>query len=139
MIVVPDQKLLNQQFCSFHLNMLGQSLIYTYVLHSKLMWTSDNMMLHDECHIEKCPDKVLLNILGYIPHKSLISICARVCKKWKTLSQDSRLWSFVSLRPEVSGIYIPSIEFLVQLIRNRYKWLSINHWITASELALDRD
>ena len=118
MIGVPAQKLLNQQFRSFHLIMLGQSLIYTYVLHS-LMWTSDNMMLLDECHIEKCPDKVLLNILGYIPHKLLISICARVCKKWKTLSQDSRLWSFVSLRPEVSGIYIPSIEFLVQLIRNR--------------------
>ena len=76
-------------------------------------------MINDECHMEKCPDKVLLNILGYIPHKSLISICSRVCRKWKTLSQDSRLWSFVSLRPEVSGIYIPSIEFLVQLIRNR--------------------
>ena len=76
-------------------------------------------MTYEDCHIGKCPDKVLLNILGFIPHKSLISVCSRVCKKWKTLSQDSRLWSFVSLRSEVSGIYIPSIEFLVQLIRNR--------------------
>ena len=76
-------------------------------------------MGYDDCFIGKCPDKVLLLILGYIPHKSLISTCSRVCKKWKTLTQDSRLWSFVSLRPEVSGIYIPSIEFLVQLIRNR--------------------
>ena len=31
-----------------------------------------------------------------------------------------RLWSFVSLRPEVSGINITSIDFLVLLIRNRY-------------------
>ena len=71
------------------------------------------------CHMQKLPDKVLLLILGYIPHKALVSICSRVCKKWKTMSQDSRLWGFVSLRPEVSGINIPSIEFLVLLIRNR--------------------
>ena len=32
---------------------------------------------YDECHIGRCPDKVLLLILGYIPHKSLISICSR--------------------------------------------------------------
>ena len=76
-------------------------------------------------HMQKLPDKVLLLILGYIPHKSLVSICSRVCKKWKTMSQDSRLWSFVSLRPEVSGINIPSIEFLVLLVRNRYGTLVV--------------
>ena len=73
-----------------------------------------------QCHIERCPDKVLLLILGYIPHRSLVYTCTRVCKKWRALSQDSRLWSFVSVRPEVSGINIPSIDFLVGLIRNRF-------------------
>ena len=72
------------------------------------------------CHIERCPDKVLLLILGYIPHRTLVHTCTRVCKKWRALSQDSRLWSFVSVRPEVSGINIPSIDFLVGLIRNRF-------------------
>ena len=79
------------------------------------------------CHVQKLPDKVLLLILGFIPHKSLVAICSRVCKKWKTMSQDSRLWSFVSLRPEVSGINIPSIEFLVLLVRNR---LEMHYTIT---------
>ena len=72
------------------------------------------------CHIEGCPDKVLLLILGYLPHRTLVHTCTRVCKKWRALSQDSRLWSFVSVRPEVSGINIPSIDFLVGLIRNRF-------------------
>ena len=74
----------------------------------------------EECHIENCPDKVLLLILGYLPHNILVHTASRVCKKWRSLSQDSRLWSFVSLRPEVSGITIPSIDFLVGLIRNRF-------------------
>ena len=34
--------------------------------------------------------------------------------------QDSRLWSFVSLRPEISGLNIPSIDFLIQIIHHRY-------------------
>ena len=46
-------------------------------------------------------------------------LCTRGLQKWRQLSQDSRLWSFVSMRPEVSGINIPNIEFLVQLVRNR--------------------
>jgi hypothetical protein len=37
------------------------------------------------------------------------------------MSQDSRLWTFVSLRPEISGLTIPSIDFLVQLIHHRYE------------------
>jgi len=78
-------------------------------------------MGHQEvCPIQTLPDKVLLRILGFIPHKFLVSTCTRVCKRWKTSAADGRLWSFVSLRPEVSGINITSTEFLVLLIRNRF-------------------
>ncbi|UYV60540.1 hypothetical protein LAZ67_1001448 [Cordylochernes scorpioides] len=69
--------------------------------------------------IEKLPDKILLKIFSYLPHKEL-SRLARVCRKWRTVSCDSRLWTHVSLRPEVSGLHVSSIESLLALISIRF-------------------
>ncbi|KAF2368644.1 F-box domain [Trinorchestia longiramus] len=69
--------------------------------------------------IDKLPDKVIMKIFSYIPHKE---VCrnARVCKKWRTIAMDSRLWDSVSLRPEVSGLHIHSMELLLALINHRF-------------------
>ncbi|XP_063703982.1 F-box/LRR-repeat protein fbxl-1 isoform X3 [Culicoides brevitarsis] len=69
--------------------------------------------------IEKLPDKVLLNIFSYLSH---LEICrmARVCKRWRQIAYDTRLWKNVSLRPEVSGLHVGSLESLLALISVRF-------------------
>ena len=66
--------------------------------------------------IEKLPDKVLLNIFSYLSHREICRV-ARVCKKWRVIAYDTRLWRDVSLRPEISGLHVGSLEFLLGLIR----------------------
>ena len=36
------------------------------------------------------------------------------------IAQDSRLWGFVSLRPELFGIQIHNVDMLLKLIQNRF-------------------
>lgn len=67
-------------------------------------------------NIEKLPDKVLLNIFSYLSHRQICQI-ARVCKRWRLIAYDTRLWKCVSLRPEVSGLHVGSLESLLALIR----------------------
>ncbi|XP_076308269.1 uncharacterized protein LOC143223757 [Tachypleus tridentatus] len=69
--------------------------------------------------IEKIPDKILLKIFVYLPHKE-VGRLARVCKRWRMISCDSRLWTHVSLRPEVSGLHVYTIESLLALISIRF-------------------
>ncbi|RWS30711.1 F-box/LRR-repeat protein 20-like protein [Leptotrombidium deliense] len=69
--------------------------------------------------IDKIPDKVLLKIFAYLPH-SQVGRLARVCKKWRMMSCDSRLWTHVSLRPEISGLHVTSMESLLALISIRF-------------------
>lgn len=66
--------------------------------------------------IEKLPDKVLLHIFSYLSHREICRI-ARVCKKWRIIAYDTRLWKCVSLRPEISGLHVGSLESLLALIR----------------------
>ena len=65
------------------------------------------------------PDKILLQIFSFLKHKELGKI-ARVCKRWRLIAYDSRLWQAVSLRPEFSGLHINSIEALLALINIRF-------------------
>lgn len=45
---------------------------------------------------------------------------ARVCKKWRMVAYDTRLWKHVSLRPEISGLHVGSLESLLALISIRF-------------------
>ncbi|CAG7724472.1 unnamed protein product [Allacma fusca] len=69
--------------------------------------------------IDKLPDKVLLNIFSYLPHREVCRM-ARVCKKWRIIAYDTRLWQTVSLRPEVSGLHVTTLESLLNLINVRF-------------------
>jgi len=69
--------------------------------------------------IEDLPDKVLLRIFSYLTHKEMVNNSI-VCKKWRMISQDSRLWSFVSLRPEISGLFIHSQDMLLKTIATKF-------------------
>ncbi|CAL8082126.1 unnamed protein product [Orchesella dallaii] len=69
--------------------------------------------------IDQLPDKVLLQIFSYLPHKEICRL-ARTCKKWRQIAYDTRLWSFVSLRPEISGLHVTSLDTLLHLISHRF-------------------
>lgn len=45
---------------------------------------------------------------------------ARVCRRWRQIAYDTRLWKNVSLRPEVSGLHVGSLESLLALISVRF-------------------
>lgn len=74
--------------------------------------------------VDKLPDKVLLKVFTYLPHGQ-VGRLARVCKKWRMISCDSRLWGNVSLRPEISGLHVTSMETLLALISIRFGELRI--------------
>lgn len=62
------------------------------------------------------PDKVVLQIFSYLSHREICRL-ARTCRKWRMIAYDSRLWKSVSLRPEMSGLHVSSLEALLALIR----------------------
>lgn len=45
---------------------------------------------------------------------------AKVCRKWRLIAYDTRLWQNVSLRPEISGLHVGSLESLLALISVRF-------------------
>ncbi|XP_059173920.1 F-box/LRR-repeat protein 2-like isoform X2 [Physella acuta] len=69
--------------------------------------------------IDKVPDKLLLHVFTFLRHSELGKV-ARVCRKWRLLAYDSRLWTKVSLRPEFSGLHVYSPEVLQALIGIRF-------------------
>ncbi|KFD67180.1 hypothetical protein M514_20616 [Trichuris suis] len=69
--------------------------------------------------MDTLPNKVLLQIFSYLPHKEILK-SAQVCKKWRAIAYDPRLWKAVSLRPSYGGLEISSIEALLALISVRF-------------------
>ena len=58
----------------------------------------------------------------YLSHREILQN-ALVCKKWHMISQDPRLWTFVSLRPEISGLHVDRADVLLKLINTKFKEL----------------
>ena len=64
--------------------------------------------------------QVLLKIFSYLSHNQILKY-AVVSKKWHMISQDSRLWVFVSLRPEISGLHVEQSHMVQQLIPTKFR------------------
>ncbi|XP_071441823.1 F-box/LRR-repeat protein 2 isoform X3 [Hetaerina americana] len=79
----------------------------------------DDKQHHGKTTIDKLPDKVLLSIFSYLTHREICRM-ARVCRKWRMIAYDTRLWKSVSLRPEISGLHVGSLESLLALISIRF-------------------
>lgn len=81
-----------------------------------------SLSVHDSFQlltIEKLPEKLMLKIFSFLKHRELGKV-AQVCRKWRLLAYDSRLWNVVSLRPEYSGLHVYSQEALIALISMRF-------------------
>lgn len=62
---------------------------------------------------------MLLNVFSYLSHREICKM-ARVCKKWRLMAYNTKLWKNVSLRPEISGLHVGSLEALLALISIRF-------------------
>jgi len=106
--------------CSYSFDMCPSYLNIPSFTHQQEFITFCRRQMWLKCFIlqtiEKLPDKVLLNIFSYLSHREICRV-ARVCKKWRVIAYDTRLWRDVSLRPEISGLHVGSLEFLLGLIR----------------------
>ena len=106
--------------CSYSFDMCPSCLNIPSFTHQQEFITCCRRQMWSKCFIlqtiEKLPDKVLLNIFSYLSHREICRV-ARVCKKWRVIAYDTRLWRDVSLRPEISGLHVGSLEFLLGLIR----------------------
>ena len=68
---------------------------------------------------DRLSDEAILRIFSYLPHREILRI-STVCKRWLKVSNDSRLWSHVSLRPEVSGLHVTNADLLVNIIGQKF-------------------
>ncbi|CAH8454681.1 unnamed protein product [Schistosoma rodhaini] len=68
--------------------------------------------------ITRLPEKIMLQIFSHLSHPELCNI-ARVCKMWRRLAYDHSLWQSLNLRPEYGGIFVRSIDELLNLIHHR--------------------
>ncbi|PSN37261.1 hypothetical protein C0J52_24793 [Blattella germanica] len=50
---------------------------------------------------------------------------AKVCRKWRQIAYDTKLWRDVSLRPEISGLHVTSLEFLLGLITSTLRYIEL--------------
>ncbi|KRX52847.1 putative F-box/LRR-repeat protein, partial [Trichinella sp. T9] len=83
--------------------------------------------------MDQLPNKVLLHIFSHLSHKEILK-SARVCKKWRTLAYDSRLWKRVCLRPVYGGLQLLNLYF-----KNNAKWemLILEYsWVSSMEALL---
>lgn len=74
---------------------------------------------HFSASFDRLSDEVILRIFSYLPHKEILRI-STVCKRWLKVASDSRLWSHVSLRPEVSGLHVTNADLLINVIGQRF-------------------
>lgn len=48
------------------------------------------------CHLDYVPENILIDVLSFLSVRELVR-AGRVCKRWKRLVKDQRLWRFVDL------------------------------------------
>lgn len=72
-----------------------------------------------ETLITSLPDKLVIKIFSYLKLRELCKL-ALVCKKWRHLAYEGKLWSRVSLRPDHNGLQVANPEILPYVINNRF-------------------
>ena len=66
------------------------------------------------------PEKLLLRIFSFLNHHEIIK-CALVCRFWRNLTQNPKLWKALKLRPDFKdSIHIRNIDHFVYLINHRF-------------------
>ncbi len=59
--------------------------------------------------IEKMPERIMIYIFTYLPHKELLN-CAYVCQGWNAVIQKPELWRSLCLRPQYGGLQVSQLN-----------------------------
>ena len=78
-----------------------------------------NLVLTSSTTINALPDKLLVEVLSYLPPADRVHRCALVCKRWHEATLDGRLWRCVNLRPDLGGFLVRDPDTLVGVIASR--------------------
>lgn len=86
--------------------------------------TSGNagLVLTSSTTINALPDKLLVEILSYLPPADRVHRCSLVCKRWQEVAVDGRLWRCVNLRPDLGGFLVRDPDTLVGTPPPRVRW-----------------
>ena len=70
--------------------------------------------------INALPEKLLIHIFSFLhPHEILK--CALVCRFWRNLTQNPKLWRTLKLRPEFKdSIHIRNYDYFLYLLGHRF-------------------
>ena len=63
---------------------------------------------------------MLIRIFSFLTHKEILR-CALVCKSWRNLSQNPRLWRSLKLRPDYGdSLHVKNMDYFLYLISHRF-------------------
>ena len=78
------------------------------------------MLFYLKKEINALPEKLIVHIFSFLNHHELIK-CALVCKYWRNLTQNPKLWRALKLRPDFKdSIYIRNIDYFTHLLSHRF-------------------
>jgi hypothetical protein len=70
--------------------------------------------------INALPEKLLLHAFSFLSPNELIK-CSLVCKFWRNLTQNPKLWKSLKLRPDYKdSIHIRNIDHFIYLLGHRF-------------------
>lgn len=70
--------------------------------------------------INALPEKVLIKIFSYLTHNEILK-CALVCKLWRNISQNPKMWRTLKLRSDyVDSLHVKNIDYFMYLLNHRF-------------------
>ncbi len=70
--------------------------------------------------INTLPEKVLIRIFSFLTHTEALR-CALVCKHWRNLSQNPKLWRTIKLRPDYDdSLHVKNMDYFLYLLNHRF-------------------
>jgi hypothetical protein len=71
-------------------------------------------------NINTLPEKLLIKIFQKLTPCELLK-CAGVCKSWRNLTQNPRVWNMIRLRPDFKdSLYAKNFEYFMYLLSHRF-------------------
>lgn len=71
-------------------------------------------------NINSLPEKLLIKIFQKLTPRELLK-CASVCKSWRGLTQNPRVWNMIRLRPDFKdSLYVRTLEYFMYLLSHRF-------------------
>ncbi len=96
--------------------------VHVAIQHRKFwaLFVTNHVYFQLKRDINTLPEKVLIRIFSFLTHAEVLK-CAVVCKHWRNLSQNPRLWHSIKLRPDFDeSLHIRNIDYFIHLLNHRF-------------------